>query len=219
MKKFNNAKWFFLGVVFTLIVSMLIIPGIAANSARTATLNYRNIDIRLNGGSITPKDVNGNIVEPFIIDGTTYLPVRAVADAMGLYVNWYAEENRVVLRTDEYLYEYPIPDDGGIQIDAATLTSAYGTPRLYVELTNLANVSIDRVDFVIECYGDDDLFGVFEGHTYTPIGAHEETSLHWELTGFEETNYVEFAIVKVTTSDGDVIQFSDAELSWFYTYE
>ena len=35
-----------------------------------------------------PKDANGNTVEPFIIDGTTYLPVRAVSNALGLNVGW-----------------------------------------------------------------------------------------------------------------------------------
>ena len=46
---------------------------------------------------IEPKDVNGNVVEPFIIDGTTYLPVRAICNALGLKVNWNSETNTVEL--------------------------------------------------------------------------------------------------------------------------
>ncbi|MEG1931470.1 MAG: stalk domain-containing protein, partial [Anaerovorax sp.] len=40
------------------------------------------------GQQVTPKDVNGNVVEPFIMGGTTYLPVRAVADIFGKEVSW-----------------------------------------------------------------------------------------------------------------------------------
>lgn len=60
------------------------------------------IKITLNGINIEPKDVNGNIVEPFIIDGTTYLPVRAICKALGLEVNWNSETNTVELIEEKY---------------------------------------------------------------------------------------------------------------------
>jgi len=37
---------------------------------------------------LPPKDGNGNIVDPFVVDGTTYLPVRAVSEALGKTVTW-----------------------------------------------------------------------------------------------------------------------------------
>ena len=58
---------------------------------------YKDIKITLNGIIVEPKDVNGNDAEPFIIDGTTYLPVRAICNALGLKVNWNAETNTVEL--------------------------------------------------------------------------------------------------------------------------
>lgn len=63
---------------------------------------YKNIKITLNGITIEPKDANGNIVEPFIIDGTTYLPVRAICNALGLEVNWNSETNTVELIEEKY---------------------------------------------------------------------------------------------------------------------
>ena len=63
---------------------------------------YKNIKIILNGINIEPKDVNGNIVGPFIIDGTTYLPVRAICKALGLEVNWNSETNTVELIEEKY---------------------------------------------------------------------------------------------------------------------
>ncbi len=74
----------------------------ATNGSKTAELFYRDIKITLNGKEITPKDANGNTVEPFIIDGTTYLPVRGVAGALGLDVEWDSSTNTVILKEKGY---------------------------------------------------------------------------------------------------------------------
>lgn len=55
---------------------------------KQATLDYSGIQITLNGNKIDPVDANGNPVEPFAISGTTYLPVRAISNALGLGVEW-----------------------------------------------------------------------------------------------------------------------------------
>ena len=87
----------------------------AAQYSDTVQRFYNNIKISLNGTEITPKDINGNVVEPFIIDGTTYLPVRAVGNALGLNVDWNGETNTVILsnepiqKEEEVSYE-PIED-------------------------------------------------------------------------------------------------------------
>ena len=46
---------------------------------------------------IDPKDANGQTVEPFIYNGTTYLPVRAVGTAIGKDVSWDGVEKVVYL--------------------------------------------------------------------------------------------------------------------------
>ncbi len=56
--------------------------------SETAEIFYNNIQIFISGAEIVPKDANGNIVEPFIMNGTTYLPVRAVSNALGQEVEW-----------------------------------------------------------------------------------------------------------------------------------
>lgn len=68
-----------------------------ATTARQLNASYNNIKITLDGKTITPKDANGAVVEPFIVDGTTYLPVRAVADSLGLGVEWDAKTQTVKL--------------------------------------------------------------------------------------------------------------------------
>jgi|GEM_PF-108736 len=60
----------------------------AANETIPKDITYRNINIVIDGNEITPTDANGNYVEPFIMDGTTYLPVRAISNALGKEVSW-----------------------------------------------------------------------------------------------------------------------------------
>jgi|GEM_PF-993018 len=56
--------------------------------SENAKLFYNNIKIYIDGAEIVPKDAVGNVVEPFIINGTTYLPVRAISNALGKDVEW-----------------------------------------------------------------------------------------------------------------------------------
>lgn len=55
---------------------------------RTITVQYSGIKLVVDGVEVTPKDANGTTVEPFIYNGTTYLPVRAVGNAIGKQVTW-----------------------------------------------------------------------------------------------------------------------------------
>ena len=60
----------------------------AGTYTQTLTAYYRDIKLNINGQTVVPRDVNGNVVDPFIVDGTTYLPVRAVSEALGKTVDW-----------------------------------------------------------------------------------------------------------------------------------
>ena len=71
----------------------------AGTYTKTLEAYYRDIKLSINGSLVVPKDVNGNVVDPFIVDGTTYLPVRAVAEALGKDVDWEGE-SATVLVTD-----------------------------------------------------------------------------------------------------------------------
>ncbi len=73
------------------------------NAGRYATeeavLTYRGIRIVLDGRLIIPKDVKGNVLDAFIFNNSTYLPVRAVADALGCSVDWDGDTNTVLITT------------------------------------------------------------------------------------------------------------------------
>ena len=54
-----------------------------------------NIRVFIDGTQITPRDAQGQAVHPFIQDGTTFLPVRAVGDAFGKDIYWDARNQSV----------------------------------------------------------------------------------------------------------------------------
>lgn len=86
-------------LVIGIVIGAMLFGGFAfaKNLQETATLWYNDIKIMLDGSEIITKDVNGNIIEPFIIDGTTYLPVRGLNESMGNKVDWDANSSTVTI--------------------------------------------------------------------------------------------------------------------------
>lgn len=85
------------GTVLTVLVGALALPALAAVGQRTATLHYQNIKVTLDGRTLDLTDSRGNEVEPFTIDGTTYLPLASISKALGVDVKWDAGTNTVIL--------------------------------------------------------------------------------------------------------------------------
>lgn len=113
-------KWCILALIVVMI-SALALTVSASTGAVQRTLSYNDIKITLDGQAITPLDANGNSVEPFIIDGTTYLPVRGIASALGLDVNWDQTSKTVQLSTESAPAQTPAND----QIITARFLSLY----------------------------------------------------------------------------------------------
>ena len=119
--------------------AVLFSGGVAIASNRSATLNvdYRDIRIVVDGAEVTPKDATGAVVEPFIFNGTTFLPVRAVAGALGQAVEWDGATHTV------YIGELPTkPAEPTPAPNAATirdrLTITPGVPSNTITLTGNA---------------------------------------------------------------------------------
>lgn len=96
----RNWKGFLSGCIVTTVLFGMIGTAAATVGSRTVTVDYNNIKVTLDGEQVNLVDANGSIVEPFSIDGTTYLPVRAVATALGLDVGWDPSTTTVVLSAE-----------------------------------------------------------------------------------------------------------------------
>ena len=86
MKK--ELKGFILGVLLMAMIFSMPITGFGTTGSKTLSVYYNNIKVFINQSMIDLRDASGNTVEPFIYNGTTYLPLRAVANALGQEVSW-----------------------------------------------------------------------------------------------------------------------------------
>lgn len=66
-----------------------------------------SVKILVNGSEFQPKDANGNDVMTFIYNGTTYAPLRALAEAYGLEVGYDAARNMATVSEPGKTYDTP----------------------------------------------------------------------------------------------------------------
>jgi len=97
-------------VIFALLISMLLLTFTAANTFYNRTIEVRDgITILIDGEVFEPKDVNGDPVEVFVYDGTTYVPIRALTEKFGKTVKYDDETDTASIDTPEnslILYTY-----------------------------------------------------------------------------------------------------------------
>ncbi len=89
-----------------MLTTMLSSTALAENMTQTLEALYADIKLVVNGQQTTLKDEGGNTVEPFAVDGTTYLPIRGVAEALGEDVQWDSATNSVLIgdQTPKYVF-------------------------------------------------------------------------------------------------------------------
>ena len=84
------------------ICGIVVIAGLSTVGATTvyntvsATLRP-DIMVKFNNEAIELKDANGEALTPIIINGSTYLPLRAISNLVGLKVDWDAEGQMILL--------------------------------------------------------------------------------------------------------------------------
>ena len=88
---------FLAGVLTAMLVLSLGASALAASGR--LTLEVDPVRIQVDGQLVQPKDVNGNDVPVFSYNGTTYAPLRALAEAYGLTVGYDAETNLATVTT------------------------------------------------------------------------------------------------------------------------
>lgn len=99
MLKNKKTRTIFIGIAVIVALSATVF---AKQMTETISVMYDNIKILIDGVEYTPTDANGNVVEPFIYNGTTYLPVRGIANAFDKNVDWEPQTSTVVLGSKNY---------------------------------------------------------------------------------------------------------------------
>lgn len=126
-----------------LIVAVFSVGVFAGNNmqAITAYLNY-GITVEYNDVDQVMTDANGTRVYPVTYNGTTYLPVRAVANMLGVKVDWDGPTNHVLLGNSYVDYTAPVTP-------TAPITSGVGYNTFKTAVFMGSSVSYQVVDMKI----------------------------------------------------------------------
>ena len=161
----------------------------ATQATKQSKITYRSISIVVNGTEIAPVDVNGVSTEPFILnsDGSTYLPVRAVGDALGLDVGWDGNTSTVILNsggTPKYSSKTPAKTN-----NEKTVTLTYRNIKITLDGKQVA--LLNAKGEAVEPF-------IYNNSTYLPVRA-VATALGCEIGWDGKTSTV--TITKNSVSD------------------
>jgi hypothetical protein len=95
------------GLIVGIIIGALMAGGVAFAATQGFEAVANTVKIVVDGKEIQPTDVNGNRVDPILLNGTTYLPIRAVATALNKAVYWDGPNYTVYLGDMGGKLEYP----------------------------------------------------------------------------------------------------------------
>lgn len=88
-KSGKGMKYRIIGIMTMVLMLTMVVSVSASNGTRTLEVIYSDIQLVVDGIKVElGLDTSGDSIEPFILNGTTYLPVRAVAEALGEEVGW-----------------------------------------------------------------------------------------------------------------------------------
>ena len=155
----NQRRWkdMLAGALLVTAVAALAVPALAATGSRNVRVDYSDIKLVVNGKTVTPRDGDGDVVEPFTIDGTTYLPVRAVANALDMDVSWNGSTRTVTL-TDKTTSttSRPSADDGDYIGEAKAKEIALDHAGLSSSQVTFVRAKLDwddgRAEYEVEFY-------------------------------------------------------------------
>lgn len=110
----------------SLALALVMVFGLTVNVSAATTRNIKvqlssNITVKYNGEIQSMTDVNGTPVYPLLNGGTTYLPVRAVSNMLGVDVDWDGATQTVIL-TDPAGGRKPVPSTGSTSAKPAPST-------------------------------------------------------------------------------------------------
>lgn len=134
-----------------ILVGVLLLSSVifAASMRKNITVDYMGIKLVVDGKEvIMGNDMAGNKIEPFAYEGTTYLPVRALAEALGKTVQWDEATNTIFIGDGE------ITPAQGSAVDLLDITKPFSKGASTVKSNySLAGVEYkNAINFISHLY-------------------------------------------------------------------
>jgi hypothetical protein len=232
----KNERMFFMKLSVKLLSSLLALSMLFCSAAYaedvTQSLSGDEISILIDNENLVPKDANGALVPPFIENGSTYVPVRAVAEAFDLSVSWDGDTktvfigDRVASRTGEYInifidgaeFEakdalgrrvYPILRDGTTYLPIRAIGEALGK--------SVAWDSVLKTVYIITPIGEDKIKAVKDELAYLSSLQGNTLTSFIVTDGFDDFYSDETVTTPLSESAFVFSVLSDEMLSQFVT--
>ena len=190
------------------------------NKNQTIAIEYNDIKVTLDGKPVELKDATGKTIEPFTYNGTTYLPVRAVADLLGVDVKWDGDTNTIYLGEAKYFAQSKVTYSDGTRVvhtydeDGCLLTyeSRYTIDDVEScdRTVNTYNSQHQKVKSVDEYDG---VVSSTTTYTYNAKGQLVSEKTDYSDSGVSEVQYTRDASGNCIKK----IELSDGELAWCTT--
>lgn len=113
---------FLSGILVTVLLLSLSLTALAG--AGKLTLEVDPVHIQVDGQIFQPKDEKGNDVPVFAYNGTTYAPVRALAEAYGLFVGYDKDTNTAVVSDRPVLPKAFVPAADAVRKNTVNVSTA-----------------------------------------------------------------------------------------------
>lgn len=148
----NYKKFAMIVIISVLLITTIPIAGESIQNSKYIVSD--NIKIMIDGQEFIPKDVTGNIVEPFLYNGTTYVPIRAISEVYNKVVSWDGENSIVYITNKPYFFG-PYPSDGRKLDDKSKikLDNYVFTNEIYLQLKENAQLEtvLDSIKEKYQC--------------------------------------------------------------------
>lgn len=196
----RKTKWITAGIMSFLLAAAMTLTALAAEGW---SIYVSPINVLIDGEVFQPKDVTGKQVPVFCYEGTTYAPLRGLAEAYGLEVDYDAASHTAMVGTQaqttvirepdptarDFGYQWRIEETariGGevictavyagplVEDDFITWWNAYSAGEIQIHTTRLAEWTAAR----------------YPGSSVTLYFIHDSENLGTARTGGEGTNYI-----------------------------
>ncbi len=150
------------GAAVLALAAAMVVPALGAALERTTISVYQGVNLYVNCTSYRAADINGNETKPFLYNGTTYVPLRAISAMLGATIDWDGAGKRVNISS--LFTAEPVNDTIGradTALTAASITADRGV-EIYVGSEKFTPKDAN---------GNEVAVYLVDGTTYVPVRA------------------------------------------------
>lgn len=189
----EKLKGFIAGVCVTAVLA-----GAATVFAQMIDATVGNMHFFWDGVEQTLRDANGDVVEPLIYNGTTYVPLRPMANLLGKEVGWDAQTTTVYIGTRDVAATTPIdkfPEDLIDTNFVSVNTGEYAKFHLKDKVITCSNLLLDDVNY--NTY-------ILNGQYSRLVG---KAVMPYTRVGSDDTGFIAFYSVENDGTENEIMRY------------